>query len=146
MLKKVGGAFVEFDGKISKLSVSGVSDIKKSRIVTRYVHGEEREIDKMINVLPAMKQIPEGTVGIKVGLIAEQKADIHIHTNTRANKWDTCAPQIIIEEAGGKMSDFEGKELDYLQESPKWKNSFVASNAILHNEVIKYIQDYYKKF
>ena len=36
-------------------------------------------------------------------------------TNTRASKWDTCAPQVILEEAGGIMTDMDGNPLDYLQ-------------------------------
>ncbi len=49
------------------------------------------------------------------------------------NAHDTVAGHIIVEEAGGKVTDFKGGELDY---SRPFKGA-VFSNGIVHQELIK---------
>jgi len=92
-----------------------------------------------------VKKIPESSVGIKLGLIASGKADFHVNTNFRVSKWDTCAPQIILEEAGGKITDLYGHPLDYNQSENKLLNSFVASNRVLHKSIIEKIKEFYSR-
>jgi len=137
--EKGEGSYVEQRGKKSRLVVSEVSDVSSSVIVTRIVQGEKRDLDELVSSMGAEREISESSVGIKLGLIAEGKADSSINTNYRCSKWDTCAPQIILEEAGGIVTAFDGLLLDYKQDSLKWENSFVASNSILHKDIINHI-------
>jgi len=125
--------------------VSLKDNINNSVLVTRFVNGEKRAEDAIEDLYSVKEKIPEGSVGTKIGLIASGKADFHIHTNSRASKWDTCAPQIILEEAGGKITDFYGNKLDYLIAENNWKNSFVASNSILHEKILLELKKGYLK-
>lgn len=143
--KKDMGAYVESNGERRDLRVSSVDDLKSSSVVTRFIQGEKRDLDRIVDSLDAKKEIPESSVGIKLGLIAEGKADLHVNTNYRCSKWDTCAPQVILEEAGGKITSFSGEPLDYKQESLKWENSFVASNSLLHENVVRHINSFLNK-
>lgn len=140
--QKNNGAYLIKGNKKEKLKVSQINQIENSTMVTRIIHGEPRDLDRIVYSLKFKKEIKESSVGIKLGLITESKADLHINTNFRCSKWDTCAPQIILEEAGGHLTDLEGKSLNYKQKSIKWEKSFVASNNILHPEVIKKIQSF----
>lgn len=133
------GAYVQTGGEKRALAVSNTSKLEDSRMVVRIKYGEGRDLDKMIEKL-RIKGIPEASVGLKVGLIAEGAAEFNVNTNFRASKWDTCAPQIILEEAGGKMTDFDGLPLDYTQSSSKWMRSYVASNSAIHEKVIGFIK------
>ncbi len=130
------GSYVKINGKTSRLLVSGVSNLKNSTMVIRIKDIEKRKEDIFERLFKVKKKISESSVGLKLGLIGRQKADFHIHANSRASKWDTCAPQIILEQAGGKITDLYGKKLDYGQTDNNWKYSFVASNNILHDKVI----------
>lgn len=135
------GAYVKKESVSSEIHVSSIEELQESRLITRFLHGEERPLDKMINNIQVKEKIPESSVGIKLGKIASGDAEIHINSNFRASKWDTCAPQIILEEAGGVITDFEGNTLDYKQPSLKWEKSFVASNNIkLHKKIIEEIK------
>ena len=116
--------------------VSNVSKLKNSTMVTRVKDIEKRRGDIFERLFKVKKKVSESSVGLKLGLIGRQKADFHIHANSRAGKWDTCAPQIILEQAGGKITDIYGKKLNYGQTNNNWKYSFVASNNILHDKVI----------
>lgn len=48
------------------------------------------------------------------------------------NPWDGAAVKIIVEEAGGKVTDLEGNEQGYDQPI----NGFIASNGILHSQLL----------
>ena len=52
----------------------------------------------------------------------------------KLSPWDVAAGAIIIEEAGGKITDFEGKN-NYI-----WTGNVVASNAIIHDFMMSKIQ------
>lgn len=44
--------------------------------------------------------------------------------------WDTCAAGVILREAGGRMSDFQGRIQDLMT------RDIVASNGLLHNDIL----------
>jgi myo-inositol-1(or 4)-monophosphatase len=52
----------------------------------------------------------------------------------RLHPWDTAAGSLIVEEAGGKMSNFAGASFDVLGEQT------LASNGLLHQEMIEVLQ------
>jgi histidinol-phosphatase len=61
-------------------------------------------------------------------LVAEGAAETMLETGM--NSWDLAAPQILIEEAGGRVTDVHGeRRID----AP----SFVGSNGLLHEEVLR---------
>ncbi len=61
-------------------------------------------------------------------LLAQGKIDIMIEAETKI--WDIAAVSIIVEEAGGKVTDLKGEPIT-LQ-----TNSIIASNGLLHQEII----------
>lgn len=139
--QKSKGAFMIKDNKKKKLKVSSISCLKDARLITRNPHGENRPLDKIVDNIIVKEKIPEGSVGLKLSRIAAQDADVHINTNFRCSKWDTCAPQIILEEAGGRLTDLDGKDLDYKKEGLKWERSFVGTNSLLHDECLLNIEN-----
>lgn len=140
--EKGKGAYMEQKGKHSKLKVSEIKELSESRLVIRIKHGEERESDKFTNSLEVKEKIPESSVGLKLGKIALGEAELQIGSNFRASKWDTCAPQIILEEAGGIMTDFKGNKLDYKQKALNWDPLYVAANCkTIHQEIIEKLQN-----
>ena len=63
--------------------------------------------------------------------IAEGKIDLDIEFNDKL--WDFAAGLLLIEEAGGKATNFAGK---------KWNSKtkgYIASNGIIHQDVLKII-------
>ncbi|MBN2015840.1 3'(2'),5'-bisphosphate nucleotidase CysQ [Candidatus Dojkabacteria bacterium] len=134
--EKGKGSYLISKDKTCELEVSELDNLERAILIDRNFHGEERPLDFVVKNLGAGKIKPFGSVGLKLGLISRGKAHIHVNSNFRLSKWDSCAPQIILEEAGGKVTDLYGDPLDYKQKSLKWENSVVATNGVLHNEVI----------
>ncbi len=65
-------------------------------------------------------------------LVAEGAAEAMFETGMHA--WDLAAPRVVIEEAGGRVSDVDGvRRID--------GDSFVASNGILHDEIVRRLRE-----
>lgn len=79
---------------------------------------------------------PSGSVGIKCALIAEGERDLYIHPVPYLKEWDTCAPELIVTEAGGVVTDCLGEPLEYNKERPAQPHGIVACGADVHEEVI----------
>jgi len=61
-------------------------------------------------------------------LVAEGAAEAMLETGI--HRWDLAAPQVLIEEAGGRVTDVDGeRRID----AP----SFVATNGLVHDEVLR---------
>jgi myo-inositol-1(or 4)-monophosphatase len=61
--------------------------------------------------------------------------------NQTTKIWDIAGPELIIEEAGGVVSDIFGKKIDYTVDGKNYSHNFtiVGANKILHNRIINLI-------
>ena len=77
-----------------------------------------------------------GSVGLKVGLIARQLADLYIHPSPGCKEWDLCAPHAILEAAGGTMTDCWGNPITFNNRDVRAHNGLVATNGQVHARII----------
>ena len=131
------GAFaVKNGGTADGMTVSGQSDISEMNLAMSRNH-HSKQMFRIVEELGFRKEVRRGSVGLKIGLIAEQVCDIYIHPSPRTKLWDTCAPQIILEEAGGVLTDLWGGRYSYdVRDVQNW-GGIVASNGAAHDEVIR---------
>lgn len=80
-----------------------------------------------------------GSVGLKVGLIVRELADLYIAAGPGIKEWDLCAPYAILTAAGGKMTDCWGNPLRFNQPDVRAHNGVVASNGYHHDEIISVV-------
>jgi len=88
-------------------------------------------VDKVFNVRMF------GSTVRSLTYLAEGKVDIEIEFNDKV--WDFAAGLLLVKEAGGEATDFQGKP---------WNTDtrgYIASNAILHKELLKIIRRGLKK-
>jgi len=93
-------------------------------------------MDRVVNAFAVKEEVRRGSVGIKVGLICEQQCDLYVHLSPRTKQWDTCAPEIILHEAGGRITDLFGEPLRYNVAEVQNRNGLVASNGVVHDEIV----------
>ncbi len=103
-------------------------------------------MDTVVQAFGLKEEVRRGSVGIKVGLIVERQCDLYIHLSPRTKQWDTCAPEIILHEAGGKITDLFGHPLTYNQADVQNRNGVVASNAIAHERIIDSLEPLLRQF
>ncbi len=107
------------DPQTSCLRVA-ISRVQKLDIITKFIKP---------NI--ALEFISMGSAALKSCLVAEGLADIYIRIGP-TGEWDTGAPQIIVEEAGGCIMDSEFGELSYnKRESVLNPNFMVVSDKLV---------------
>lgn len=85
-------------------------------ISRNHTTAKEKEYGKKLG---AKEFIPMGSIGTKLCSIAEGEADYYVNLSDKLGVWDACAPHIIVEEAGGIVSDKDGDALVYAGERMK---------------------------
>lgn len=130
------GAFCsEKGGAAARLKVSGKTDFMEMNLASSRNHRSPK-MHRIIEDFGFRQEIQRGSVGLKVGLIAQRIADLYIHLSPRTKYWDTCAPQIILEEAGGRMTDLFGFPMTYDLADVQNHNGILATNGVAHEEVL----------
>ncbi|QQR81733.1 MAG: hypothetical protein IPJ69_06445 [Deltaproteobacteria bacterium] len=130
------GAFMTLAAKRSQLKVSERKDFSKMPLVHSPGIPEEK-LKQVLDQLHCPVIEPINSVGIKVGHLVRQEADIYLNHHS-CHYWDTAAPQIILEEAGGIFTKIDGSALvyaidhgDYDHHSPS-----IASNNTQHSQIV----------
>ena len=90
--------------------------------------------------------VRRGSVGLKIGLIADRSCDIYMHPGPRTKLWDTCAPQIILEEAGGCFTDLFGGEIRYDRADLQNHNGILATNGVVHEFIVEHLKPLLAEF
>ena len=139
------GTFVVRDGETIKLSVSKKDRFAQMKLAVTRHHWSNR-MNRVIKEFGFRNHCRRGSVGLKIGLIAEGKCDIYIHLSPRTKLWDICAPQIILEEAGGKLTDIFGSRARYDIEDLQNHNGILASNGVAHDEAVKRLRPILTEF
>ncbi len=117
------GAFL--NGK--EISISTETDSNLKRVIASKSH-MNTETTEFIENLKKNHEIVVKTYGssLKICKIAEGKADIYPRFGPTM-EWDTCAAQIILEEAGGSMLDEKKFKLTY--NKPDLRNPFFIASS-----------------
>src|SRR5215216_6708527 len=116
--------------------VSQKQDLSEMRLAASRTHRSPR-MNKVVEHFGFKEEVQRGSVGIKIGLLIEQQCDLYIHLSSRTKQWDTCAPEVILTEAGGRITDLFGYPLNYNVRDVQNRNGLVASNAVSHDKIIE---------
>jgi 3'(2'), 5'-bisphosphate nucleotidase len=116
--------------------VSDKKTISEMRLAASRSHRSLR-MNKVVTQFGFKDEVQRGSVGIKIGLLVEQQCDVYIHLSGRTKQWDTCAPEVILTEAGGRITDLFGYPLNYNVPDVQNRNGLVASNGISHDQIIE---------
>jgi 3'(2'), 5'-bisphosphate nucleotidase len=139
------GSFVIRDGQTTKLEVSAKDRFAQMKIALTRHHWSNR-MNTVIKEFGFKNHCRRGSVGLKIGLIAEAKCDIYIHLSPRTKLWDTCAPQIILEEAGGRFTDLFGFEMRYDHADLQNRNGILATNGTAHEAAVEHLKPLLAEF
>jgi 3'(2'), 5'-bisphosphate nucleotidase len=134
------GAEHHHGGKIERLRVSSRREFSQMPLIVSTDFPEKLlvQVREALNgpILP-----PINSVGIKVGLLVRQLGDIYVNHHS-VHYWDTCAPQIILEEAGGAFTRLDGAPLDYPLAATSYRHAAktLASNGTRHSELVQRLE------
>ena len=134
------GSFQLVGERWSKLSVSTISDLAKSRSVCSRYHFEENE--KLFFRYIKIKKLTQKGSSLKAIDIASGTSELYFTSTNKMKQWDTCASYCLVKEAGGNITDVYGNDLKYNSDDVYHQNGIIISNGLIHEKVI----NSYKKF
>lgn len=140
-----GTTIYDLDGQ--RLGVAQVSE-NASRLAESFesAHGDSKTHAKIANELGLIKQPVKIDSQAKYGVVARGEASLYIrlpnpkYPDYRECIWDHAAGLIVVEEAGGKVTDANGMTLSFVSGRRMTENrGVVATNGYLHSEVLSVI-------
>ncbi len=124
------GAFLNGE----RISVSSRDKIEGAAASLDYGHRQKRQEKIEKYVRPLITKVGYvysfGSSVSTLGMVAQGILDVYVN---EAWIWDFAAGVVIVREAGGKVTDFEGKEIDW----SKQRLNIVASNGFIHEAILE---------
>lgn len=143
--KGAGAFLIEGGGAAKRLRVSDKTDFRRMNLATSRNHRSPR-MSRIVERFGFRREVRRGSVGLKVGLIAARVCDLYIHLSPRTKYWDTCAPQVILEEAGGRLTDIFGQPIEYDLRDVQNHNGVLASNGAAHAAAVEHLKPLLNEF
>ena len=141
--QKGGGAHKFVTGVWEKLTISKRSEPHNCRALGSRHHLSSQEINflKLLNV----EKFSERGSSLKVIDVCSGTAELYFTMTNKIKQWDTCASNCLIVEAGGKMTDMLGNELEYNTENIYHKNGILVTNGIIHDIITDRYNEFLRK-
>jgi 3'(2'), 5'-bisphosphate nucleotidase len=136
---------LESPGKFTQLQVSDITDTRQARML-RSVESGHTNVGRMGQLIDIMQVEADPVLmdsQAKYAVLAAGKGDLlfrllsYRQPDYREKIWDQAAGSIVVEEAGGRITDLNGKPLDFTQGRTLAENQGVcASNGTLHDAAV----------
>ncbi|GAU96255.1 hypothetical protein RvY_07726 [Ramazzottius varieornatus] len=107
-------------------TTSSSSNIKV--IVSRSHSGDVDEVARKGFAGKSIEVLSAGGAGYKTLEVAAGRASVYLHT-TKIKKWDLCAPNGILNALGGRLSSFDGDEIDYSPGDAVHRGGVIAAHV-----------------
>ena len=122
------GAYLLKDGVKTKLHVS--NSLSKLTCLTSPYHMYNEEKEYIKKHADKFNTILYKGAAYKACLIASGQADVSYRFSPYSKEWDTAAPQLIVEEAGGVFFDKNRKRITYNKKDVRNLDGFIMLNRI----------------
>ncbi len=130
---KGGGAWVNE----RQIQVTNTDMLIQALVATGFPYDIHKHLDDIIdqlqNILPKVRDIRRcGAAAVDLAYLACGRVDGFWELDLKP--WDTAAGMLLVTEAGGKVSDFAGKQYNpFIPE-------IVASNSLLHQKIVALLE------
>ena len=145
-----GGALVRPTGseniasvRVSETAESGSARFCESVESGHSSHGEAARTAEILGISADPVRLDSQA---KYAVVARGEADVYLRLPTRADYrekiWDHAGGVLVVEEAGGRVSDVNGNNLDFTYGRALEQNrGVVVTNGLLHDQVIAALRE-----
>lgn len=132
-------------GEFAPIRVVKADDAENMRFVesVEAAHGNQSRQNAIAQAVGITSPSVRMDSQAKYGAVASGQAALYLrlpspkYPDYRENIWDHAAGAIVVEEAGGRVTDMNGKPLDFASDSKMHDNrGVVVSNGIIHDTVL----------
>lgn len=136
-------------GEFLHLQVSGQSDPAQARLLRSFESGHTNvgKIDDFIQALGVQAEAVRMDSQAKYAVMAAGRGELLLRLlsadklDYKEKIWDQAAGSLIVEEAGGRISDLHGRALDFTAGRTLARNrGILASNGVLHSPALRALQ------
>ncbi|NEQ68236.1 MAG: 3'(2'),5'-bisphosphate nucleotidase [Symploca sp. SIO2D2] len=132
-------------GEAQSIALTNTDEVASRRLIesVEVEHGNaavQKAVVQDIGLIPPSLRIDSMA---KYGVVARGEAALYIRlplplaSEKRQNIWDHAAGTIVLEEAGGRVTDMYGKPLDFSCGAKLFNNQgIIASNGVIHEAVL----------
>jgi len=129
----------------TRLNVSGESTLANPRLLRSFVsaHTNTDQLQKVSDILGLRAEPVALDSQAKYALLAAGHGEMILRLlsakqpNYKEKIWDQAAGAIVVEEAGGRITDLSGKDLDFTQgRSLENNRGICATNNTIHDQVL----------
>jgi len=129
--KAVKGEGATLNG--GSIRISGVKELDKALLATGFPYDQRERADFYLSFFKAFMTRSQGirrngSAALDLCYVACGRVDGFWELKLRP--WDTAAGALIVEEAGGKLSDLSGNRFSI------WGEETLASNGAIHDEMV----------
>lgn len=133
------GASLSFEETNTPLSISSVQDLEKALLVTGFAYDRRENKNNNYPEFCALTQHSQGvrrsgSAALDLAYLATGRVDAYWERGLKV--WDLAAGIVLVEEAGGKVSSYDGQPLNLLV-PPQQDIRILASNGHLHSKMIQ---------
>ncbi len=143
-----GTWFTPLEGaeRFSRLRVSGLGDPRRARLLRSFESGHTNvgQIDLFAQALDIEAEPVRMDSQAKYAVLAAGAGEIYLRLlspkkpDYREKIWDQAAGSLVIEEAGGRVTDLSGAPLDFTAGRTLARNRGIcATNGLLHPAALK---------
>ena len=127
-MKDYGSYHIDKEGKVERIYSN---KNKKDHLIclTSVFHTNEEEKKLIEKYSSLIKEVKPCGSSIKMCLIASGLADVSFRISSNTKEWDTCAGQVILEEAGGALLNKDKKRLLYNREDVYNRGGYLLINS-----------------
>ena len=140
--EKGRGAYLIRGRRSKRLRVSPARSLQKSLLLTGFPYDRRERIDLYLSYVRAfMGKIQgirrAGAAALDLCWVACGRVDGY--WEWRLKPWDSAAGKLIVEEAGGRLSDFSGRPFSIYGEQT------LATNGKIHQEMLRVMKNLRRK-
>jgi 3'(2'), 5'-bisphosphate nucleotidase len=141
---------IESQGMFKQVGVSTLTNPAGARLLRSFESGHTNvsQIDIFADRLGVDAQPVRMDSQAKYAVLAAGYGELYLRLlspsrpDYREKIWDQAAGSIVIEEAGGKVTDLDGKKLDFNQGRTLAKNRGICgSNGVLHESALQALKE-----
>lgn len=124
-----------------RIEVSETDELIRSLLATGFPYDRDDDMVTVLDLFGHFALLTQGmrrlgSAALDLCYVAAGRLDAYYEHGIKA--WDIAAGSLIVEEAGGETTDYQGRALDLE------RAEVVASNRLLHPALVDVINEYYR--
>jgi myo-inositol-1(or 4)-monophosphatase len=108
-------------------------------------NGAKRRLEALATIVQGIETIPRiNSLALRLARVAEGRFDI-VFSAGQSRDWDLAASDLLVHEAGGLLTDWDGASLVYNRPEPV-HGALLAAGRARHGALLKLVRDHEAKF